>query len=507
MCEFRGLAYEGQRDPAADPPLSYAVNQSRSETLVRRYWVPATSALPTSVGYFRSCAAGLRSPSADGLVPVRRRRSAWNTWEWTSRPGRTLSETPDELDPRLNLRALGSRRSQRLGRAGDEGRFERIAQRLDDELPEAILAQRALGFSTRVLIQASRVQHALPREFLDGFGMRICIIARVVPAHGIGGMQDHTADLARGLVADGHAVELITARHPDGLREEEVDGVRRHYVEASPDDFTSRDWRERSYETFVRIDAAKPFDVVHGEGSSALELARRGTQRTTPLVVMFHGNFVGLVKASVQRQLRARSPLDLLREERGLASLCATPFRQGELADLPGLRGDRALPPAGCRHLPFAPPRPGACPRRPERRRRIRVPAATAVGNEGRARSPRWLPLRLRRPAEPSEGRSSRDSRPRGRERTYARRRPARHRRRGRAWPARASSVRSWAHERAVFTGAQPPERMPMFLAAADAFLFPTERDEAAPLVLPQAMACGLPVIALPAGWDHRGDR
>ena len=37
---------------------------------------------------------------------------------------------------------------------------------------------------------------------------------------------------------------------------------------------------------------------------------------------------------------------------------------------------------------------------------------------------------------------------------------------------------------------------MPSFLAAADAFLFPTERDEAAPLVLPQAMACGLPVVA-----------
>ena len=45
---------------------------------------------------------------------------------------------------------------------------------------------------------------------------------------------------------------------------------------------------------------------------------------------------------------------------------------------------------------------------------------------------------------------------------------------------------------------------MPAFLAAADAFLFPTERDEAAPLVLPQAMACGLPVISLPAGGSPR---
>jgi glycosyltransferase involved in cell wall biosynthesis len=54
--------------------------------------------------------------------------------------------------------------------------------------------------------------------------------------------------------------------------------------------------------------------------------------------------------------------------------------------------------------------------------------------------------------------------------------------------------------ERVLFLGAQPPEKMPALLASADAFLFPTERDEAAPLVLPQAMACGLPVIASTRG-------
>jgi glycosyltransferase involved in cell wall biosynthesis len=37
---------------------------------------------------------------------------------------------------------------------------------------------------------------------------------------------------------------------------------------------------------------------------------------------------------------------------------------------------------------------------------------------------------------------------------------------------------------------------MALHIAAADAFLFPTERDEAAPAVLPQAMACARPVVA-----------
>jgi glycosyltransferase involved in cell wall biosynthesis len=33
-------------------------------------------------------------------------------------------------------------------------------------------------------------------------------------------------------------------------------------------------------------------------------------------------------------------------------------------------------------------------------------------------------------------------------------------------------------------------------MAAADVFLFPTEREEAAPFVLPQAMSSGTPVVA-----------
>ena len=142
-------------------------------------------------------------------------------------------------------------------------------------------------------------------------------------------MQDHTADLARGLVDAGHGVELITARHPEGLSEEEVAGARRHYVDAPSDDFTSREWRNSSYEAFLRLHAREPFDVVHGEGSSALELVRRGIHRATPLVVMFHGNFVGLVKASLQRQGRARSPFQIAREQRSLMALARSHFAKG----------------------------------------------------------------------------------------------------------------------------------------------------------------------------------
>ena len=45
-------------------------------------------------------------------------------------------------------------------------------------------------------------------------------------------MQDHTRDLARGLVRADHEVVVITSRHPDGALEEIVDGVRYVFVDA-----------------------------------------------------------------------------------------------------------------------------------------------------------------------------------------------------------------------------------------------------------------------------------
>jgi glycosyltransferase involved in cell wall biosynthesis len=50
------------------------------------------------------------------------------------------------------------------------------------------------------------------------------------------------------------------------------------------------------------------------------------------------------------------------------------------------------------------------------------------------------------------------------------------------------------------FIGAQPHDVLARYLAAADAFVFPTERIEAAPLMPLQALACGTPVIASGVG-------
>ncbi len=54
--------------------------------------------------------------------------------------------------------------------------------------------------------------------------------------------------------------------------------------------------------------------------------------------------------------------------------------------------------------------------------------------------------------------------------------------------------------ERVLFAGPQPHDVLARYLAAADAFVFPTELNEAAPLAPLQALACGSPVIASSVG-------
>ena len=51
-----------------------------------------------------------------------------------------------------------------------------------------------------------------------------------------------------------------------------------------------------------------------------------------------------------------------------------------------------------------------------------------------------------------------------------------------------------------LFVGGQPREMVAMYLAAADVFLFPTERAESFGFVLAEAMASGLPVVASETG-------
>src|SRR4051794_5769724 len=126
--------------------------------------------------------------------------------------------------------------------------------------------------------------------------MRVCIVT--VAAHGIGGMQDHTRDLGRGRAGAAHAVDVTAAQPPGGLEGEVRAGARWWYLPYPPKRVRvprrNPVWLRATYAKFLELERERPFDVVHSESTSAIELLRQGVHRRVPVVATFHGNAIGL---------------------------------------------------------------------------------------------------------------------------------------------------------------------------------------------------------------------
>jgi glycosyltransferase involved in cell wall biosynthesis len=330
--------------------------------------------------------------------------------------------------------------------------------------------------------------------------VRICVVSLACRVHGIGGVQDHTTELSRALAARGHEVEVLSSAHPEGVAGERWEGVRWLYAETPPSWFGHPAWLEASVAAYRRASAAGRFDVVHGQGSGALGLVLAGVGRETPIVEMFHGNYLGLVKASALRARGAGAVRPVLREARSVASLTR---RHLAHANWRCFRGGEAIVPSRqqlrdtCRSHLLDPRRVHVVPNgvdtsvfRPRDAAALRARLGLGDGflfvSVGRLQREKGMHHAIDGLADVrADGADARlvlvgD----GEERA------------GLEALARARGVD--AH--VVFAGAQPRDRVAEHLAAADAFLFPTERDEAAPLVLPQALASGLPAIASSRG-------
>jgi glycosyltransferase involved in cell wall biosynthesis len=320
--------------------------------------------------------------------------------------------------------------------------------------------------------------------------VRICIVTIALPDHGVGGMQDHAADLARGLARAGHDVTVVA---PQSDAETALEGVRIHRVDPPGLHMDAR-WRAASLAAFDELHAREPFDVVHSEGSSALELVRRRRHEATPVVVMFHGNFLGQALAALSRI--ARRPRGALGELGLLRRLAADHFPHGNWrvfgaceSIVPSAQQVRAtrlshmlsrdrvhVVPNGVDTDVFAP------------RRRLDARADLGLGD-----GPILLCVgRLNREKGVGRAVEALALLPEARLVVVGE---------GEELPALESAADELGlRDRVDFVGRRTHREIATYLAAADVFLFPTERDEAAPLVLPQALASGAAVVATRIG-------
>jgi glycosyltransferase involved in cell wall biosynthesis len=326
--------------------------------------------------------------------------------------------------------------------------------------------------------------------------MKICIVNTANHLSGIGGMQQHTVDLAEALVRAGHDVVVITHAHPRGEDEELRNGVRWRFV-AGTRDQDAQPWLEKSYAEFVSLHRERSFDVVHSESTTGHPLVMRGVHRSVPFVVMFHGVFLGLAGAALRRAFRASSPLAAAREANHIRNLARRHFRHGKWYRF---RGCEAIVPShqqvGYTSRSCLVPRsrihvvPNGIDAnlfrpRPQAAARSELglgpgPLLVCVGRLARDKGMHHAVHALSRLPQASRLAIVGD----GEERASLEE------------LARELGLR----DRVIFAGKQPAERVPAYLAAADVFVFPTERDEAAPLVLPQAMSCARPVVASSIG-------
>ncbi|MBI5487505.1 MAG: glycosyltransferase family 4 protein [Deltaproteobacteria bacterium] len=120
--------------------------------------------------------------------------------------------------------------------------------------------------------------------------LHIGFVTRAMPAHGRGGMEDHTLALAAGLVERGHHVTVVTTGHPD-REAETTKGVEIHYVRGTSPRYYSWGWWRKSPGAILELHERRPFDLLHSQsiGAYAFLDRRLNVKRHLPTVLTLHG--------------------------------------------------------------------------------------------------------------------------------------------------------------------------------------------------------------------------
>jgi glycosyltransferase involved in cell wall biosynthesis len=338
---------------------------------------------------------------------------------------------------------------------------------------------------------SQRLTTTAPSEDADGHGGGLRILVVTVAGGGLGGMQRHTHDLVRGLVTAGHDVEVVCPAAP-GL-EPRLYGARWTLLEAVA---RSPEWYELVVSAYQAVMTRGSLDIVHSESTSALPLLR--AKVPTPVAVGYQGTYLGHVLAQGRRALSG--PEVAIREARQFVLLTHLHFRRGNAW---AFRRCESMVPSHEQLRPTARSHftrserfhvvPNGvdvslfCPAdRVAARRAIGIDDGVVVSTVGRLDRAKGFDIALEAFARIAGDVPTvrllivGDGAERG--------------------PLERLAIRLDVADRTAFVGGQPPERVAQYLAASDVFVFPTRYNEGGPLVVPEAMACGLPVIASRAG-------
>jgi glycosyltransferase involved in cell wall biosynthesis len=224
-----------------------------------------------------------------------------------------------------NAEAIDEGKNGFLIPAGDvDALVDRLSRLLDDRALRRCMAEhgrhRALTefdqpahtarietIAETLIASSSRRVRAEAAPFL-----RICMMSVQTPVHAEGGMAEHTEYVAHLLAGLGHDVTLITTRHPRGHEHTFMAGVATHYLPDTQPGSHRGGWWQASARTFQALHAAKPFDVVLSKSTGAAGVARLvAPGARPPIVAMIHGTSPQMVQ-SIVNGIRFGLPLSAL---------------------------------------------------------------------------------------------------------------------------------------------------------------------------------------------------
>lgn len=329
--------------------------------------------------------------------------------------------------------------------------------------------------------------------------MRIAIAQRVTMAHGVrGGMEVQSHILAEGLQQRGHDVVILTTPHPDG-RAEGVEGTLPvRYISPGTHRRYDTRWWDACSTTLAHLHEHQPFDVLLSQSAGALGyLAHTAADLRIPAVVVIHG--------SIQGELRTRwrtcgSPRGFYRLVRHVARQPSLFVRWRKVAPMVRRwvvvshetarewQQEQAIPPERLTVIPngidtrrFV---PDAEARRVVRARLGIADTAPVLVAVGRLEKEKGFHKAIQavqklcasvpdvRLLIAGDG----------------------------VYRATLERMAARTHGAVSLLGHVPNEELPALLAASDVFVMATIRDEGFPMTIPEAMACGLPVVASRVG-------
>ena len=138
--------------------------------------------------------------------------------------------------------------------------------------------------------------------------MNICMLSKSMIVHQMGGMEIHARGLSELAAAMGHTVTVITTRHPKGeIAQEEINKVVIHYLPTTKMAHYSSSWWRESAKKITQLHKRSKFDIVWAESFSGYYYAWKikGLINVPILSILQGGGFIG----SIMGQWRAVSSI------------------------------------------------------------------------------------------------------------------------------------------------------------------------------------------------------